>query len=70
MTLLLQAVAPSVGVCWATVLESSRTASIQGAEAGEDHYPTFAGFDLSELAVLWRCRMRTQGESAVGFDFA
>jgi hypothetical protein len=48
-----------VGVRWATVLESSGTASIQGAEIGANHYPVFAGFNMFELACLWRYRVRT-----------
>jgi hypothetical protein len=55
----LLAVGIAVALRWTSVMESSGTIAVQSGEVGETRYPTFQGFNISELAVLWRYRIRT-----------
>ena len=55
----LAAVALSVGLRILDTLEDSGTVHVQGAEIMDTRASRFQGLNLSELACLWRYRVRT-----------
>jgi hypothetical protein len=55
----LMAVAVSVAIRWTTYLGNSEQLKIAGDAITGFQPPIFTGFTLTELIVLWRCRIRT-----------